>query len=214
MAQYATEDIRNFVLIGHSGAGKTSLAEALLHTAGLTNRLGSVDDGTSIFDVDQEEKQRKYSIDPGFGHFSWKNKTINFIDTPGFPDFSGGALPSLAAVETAVLLIGASAGIEVNTRKMFTAAGDRNLARIIVINKIDAENLDLPALLATITQQFGNQCRLLNLPSADGKTLLNCLENGEGDAAFADPAQAHTDLLETIVEADDELLEAYLGGAD
>ncbi len=117
MGQYVTEDIRNFALIGHSSAGKTSLAEAMLHSAGASNRLGSVDDGTSIFDVDEEEKQRKYSIDPGFGHFSWKNKTINLIDTPGFPDFSGGALPCLAGVETAVLVISASAGIEVNTRK-------------------------------------------------------------------------------------------------
>lgn len=214
MAQYATADIRNFVLIGHSSAGKTSLAEALLHTAGVTNRLGSVDDGTSIFDADEEEKQRKYSIDPGFGHFSWKNKTINLIDTPGFPDFSGGALPSLAAVETAVLVVGASAGIEVNTRKMFTAAGQRNLARMIVINKIDADNLDLPALLSAITGQFGKQCRVLNLPSADGKALVNCLEGPDGQAAFADPAQAHTDLLESIVEADDELTEAYLSGEE
>ncbi|MCK4851323.1 MAG: GTP-binding protein, partial [Phycisphaerae bacterium] len=199
MAQYTTADIRNFVLIGHSSAGKTSLAEALLHTAGLTNRLGSVDDGTSIFDADEEEKQRKYSIDPGFGHFSWKNKTINLIDTPGFPDFSGGALPSLAAVETAVLVVSASTGIEMNSRKMFTAAGERNLARIIVINKIDADNLDLPALLSVITEQFGKQCRVLNLPSADGKSLVNCLEGADGQAAFGEPAQAHTDLLESIV---------------
>lgn len=214
MAQYTTADIRNFVLIGHSSAGKTSLAEALLHTAGVTNRLGSVDDGTSIFDTDEEEKQRKYSIDPAIGYFSWKNKTINLIDTPGFPDFSGGALPSLAAVETALIVINASAGIEVNTRKMFAAAGQRNLARMIVINKIDADNLDLPALLSAITAQFGKQCCLLNLPAADGKSLLNCLKNEEGQAAFADPAQAYTDLLETIIEVDDELTEAYLGGEE
>ena len=212
MAQYTTADIRNFVLIGHSSAGKTSLAEAMLHVAGKTNRLGSVDDGTSIFDADEEEKQRKYSIDPGFGHFSWKDKTLNLIDTPGFPDFIGGALPSLAAVETAVLVVGASAGIEVNTRKLFDAATKRNLARIIVINKADADNIDLPALVAAIAQQFGSQCRVLNLPSADGKSLVNCLDAAEGEAAFADPAQAHTDLVESIVEADDDLMEAYLGG--
>ena len=212
MTQYGTQDIRNFVLVGHGGAGKTSLAESLLHTAGVTNRLGSVDDSTSIFDADEEEKQRKYSIDPGFGHLSWKEKTLNLIDTPGFPDFSGGALPSLAAVETAVLVISAPAGIEINTRKMFNAAGARNLARVIFINKIDAENLDLPGLLESIGKQFGPACRVLNLPSEDGKSLMNCLEGVEGPAAFGDAVQAHTDLVENIVEADDELTEAYLAG--
>jgi len=212
MAQYNTEDIRNFVLIGHGGAGKTSLAEALLHTAGLTNRLGSVDDSTSIFDADEEEKQRKCTIDPGFGHLTWKNKTVNLIDTPGFPDFSGGALPSLTAVETAVLVISAPAGIEINTRKMFNAAGDRKLARIIVINKIDAENLDLPGLVESITKQFGSGCRVLNLPSADGKSLVNCLAGADGQTSFGDAAQAHTELVESIVEAEDALTEAYLAG--
>ena len=214
MAQYTTKDIRNFVLVGHSGAGKTSLAEALLHTAGQSNRLGSVDEGTSIFDADDEEKQRKCSIDPGFGHLAWKDKSINLIDTPGFPDFSGGALPSLAAAETAVLVISASAGIEINTRKMFHAAGDRKLARIIVINKIDADNLNLPGLLEAIGQQFGSQCRVLNLPSADGKSLIDCFVKSEGQTAFGDVSQAHTELVENIVEADDDLTEAYLGGEE
>ena len=214
MAQYTTEDIRNFVLVGHSGAGKTSLAEALLHTAGQSNRLGSVDDGTSIFDADEEEKQRKCSIDPGFGHLAWKDKTLNLIDTPGFPDFSGGALPSLVAAETAVLVISASAGIEISTRKMFQAAGERKLARIIVINKIDADNLDLPGLLAGISQQFGSQCKVLNLPSADGKSLVDCFGKAAGETAFGDVSQAHIELVESIVEADDKLMEAYLGGEE
>ena len=214
MAQYTTEDIRNFVLIGHSGAGKTSLAESLLHTAGKTNRLGSVDEGTSVFDADDEEKQRKCSIDPGFGHLEWKDKVLNLIDTPGFPDFSGGALPSLAGAETAVLVVSASAGIEINTRKMFQAATNRKMARIILINKIDADNLDLPGLLKGISQQFGSQCKPLNLPSADGKSLLDCFEKTQGETAFGDVNEAHTELVESIVEADDELMESYLGGEE
>ena len=214
MGQYVTEDIRNFVLIGHSGGGKTSLAEAMLHITGSSNRLGSVDDGTSIFDVDEEEKQRKYSIDPGFGHFSWKNKTLNLIDSPGFPDFSGGALPSLAGVETAVLVVSASAGLEVNTRKMFAAAGERKLARIIVVNKMDADNTDLPGLISAIQGQFGKQCLVLNLPSADGKSVVDCFDNEEGEVLFGDVSQAHTELVESIVEVDDDLMEAYLGGEE
>lgn len=214
MAQYGTEDIRNFVLVGHGGSGKTSLAEAFLHTAGVTNRLGSVDDSTSILDADEEEKQRKCTIDPAFGYLGWKEKQLNLIDTPGFPDFSGGALPSLAAVETAVVVISAPAGIEINTRKMLNAAGDRKLARIIVINKIDADNLDLPGLLESISKQFGSQCRVFNLPAADGKSLVNCLTETEGQVAFGDVGQAHTELIENIVEADDALMEAYLGGEE
>ncbi len=115
---YHITDIRNLALAGHGASGKTSLADALLFTAGALNRKGSVDDGTSALDVDEEEKRRHFTIDCHLGHLAWGGKQIHLIDTPGYPDFIGNALSALAAVENVVLAVSAS-GIEVNTRRLF-----------------------------------------------------------------------------------------------
>jgi len=214
MADYTTADIRNIVLLGHAGAGKTSLAETILHKTGKTNRLGSVDDKTSIMDCDEEEKQRGHSVDSAIAHFRHKAKEINLIDTPGYPDFVGQALAALPAAETAVVVISATAGIEMNTRKLFQAAKNRGMALIIVINKIDAGTGELARLIRDIEASFGRQCRCANLAGADGKSVIDCITNDSGEGAFADIAEAHTNLLETIIEADEELMEAYLSGEE
>jgi len=207
-----TNDIRNIVLLGHGGCGKTTLTEAILHKTGAINRLGSVDEKNSVCDFDDEEKQRQHSIHSALVHVNYDEKLINIIDTPGYPDFVGPALLSIPAAEAAVIVISAAAGIEINTRKLFAAAGQANKPRIIVINKIDAENIDLAELLKNIQDSFGRQCRCANLPTADNRSILDCIENDSGDSAVMDVAQAHTELLESIIEADDELMESYLGG--
>jgi len=132
------DDIRNIVLLGHGGSGKTSLTEAILHKTGTTNRLGTVEDKTTVCDYDDEEKQRGHSIHSALAHANYGGKLINIIDTPGYPDFVGAALLSIPAAEAAVIVVSASSGIEMNTRKLFDAATKAGKPRIIVINKMDA----------------------------------------------------------------------------
>ncbi len=209
-----TKDIRNIVLLGHAGSGKTSLAEAILHKTGATNRLGSVDDKTSICDYLDEEKEHQHSISSAVVHANHNGKIINIIDTPGYPDFTGPAITAIPAAETAVIVISASAGIETNTRKLFELAAKADIPRLIVINKIDAENIDLPVLLKNIQETFGSQCRCANLPAADKASVIDCIENQTGESPLMDVAQAHTELIESVIEADDDLMESYLGGEE
>ena len=207
-------DIRNIVLLGHGSSGKTSLVEAILHKTGATNRLGTIEQQTTVSDFDEGEKQRQHSIHSSLTYTDYKNKLINIIDTPGYPDFIGAALQSIPAAEAALVVISAAAGIEVNTRKLFTAATTANRARIIVINKMDTENTDLPGLIKNIQNIFGPQCRCANLPAADKTSVIDCVANDSGDSQVMDVAQAHTELIESIIEADDDLMESYLGGEE
>jgi len=207
-----TGDIRNIVILGHGGSGKTSLAEAILHKTGTTNRLGSVDDKTSTCDYYDEEKEHQHSIQSAVVYAEHNGKLLNIIDTPGYPDFIGPAIKSIPAAETAVIVISAPAGIETNTRKLFELATNAVMPRIIVVNKIDAENTDLPRLIKNIQETFGMQCRCANLPAADRASVIDCIENESGDSPVMDVAQAHTELIENIIEADDALMESYLGG--
>ncbi|MCK4914086.1 MAG: elongation factor G [Planctomycetes bacterium] len=209
-----TGEIRNIILLGHGGSGKTSLAEAILHKTGAVNRLGSVDEQTSICDYYDEEKHHKHSITSALVHTEYNEKLLNIIDTPGYPDFVGPAIKAITAVETAVLVISASAGIETNTRKLFELAKSVGMPLVIVINKIDAENADLPELLKNIQETFGSQCRCANLPSADKESIIDCISNKTGDSAIMDVGQANTELIESVIEADDELMESYLGGEE
>ena len=208
------DEIRNVVLLGHGGSGKTSLAEAILHKTGTTTRLGSVDDKTSICDYYDEEKEHQHSIQSALVHVKYKDILINIIDTPNYPDFVKPAIMSLPAAETAIIVIGAQAGIETNTRKMFELAGQVGMPKIIVINKMDAENADFPELLNNIQATFGPRCRCANLPGADRASVLDCIENQTGNSPLMSVAQAHTELLESIVEADDELMESYLASEE
>jgi elongation factor G len=207
-------DIRNVVLLGHGGGGKTSLTEAILHTTGATNRLGSVDDKTSICDYYDEEKEHQHSITSAIVHTNHRGKLLNIIDTPGYPDFIGPAIKAISAAETAVIVISAAAGIETNTRKLFESAVAANIPKVFVINKIDAENIDLPALLKAVRETFGSKCRCANLPAENRASVIDCIENKTGQSPVADVAKAHTDLIESVIEADDQLMETYLGGGE
>ena len=148
------EDIRNIALAGHRASGKTSLADALLFKAKAVDRRGSVDDGTSVSDYDEEEQKRHFSIDTSVLHLEHKGKHVHLLDTPGYPDFVGAALGALNAVETAVVVVSAVNGVEVNTRRMFDEAGKRGLARMLVINKLDGDNVKFDELLKTIQRHL------------------------------------------------------------
>src|SRR5438132_5229316 len=168
MAKHKVEDGRNIALVGHGAAGKTSLADTLLFKGGAVDRRGSVDDGSSVSDYDDEEKKRHFSIDTSVLYLESKGKHFHLLDTPGYPDFIGAALEALDAVETAIIVISAPNGIEVNTRRMFSEAGRRGVARVLVINKMDADNIRFSDLLNTIQETFGKNCALLNAPLGQG----------------------------------------------
>lgn len=210
----ATGDIRNVVLLGHGGSGKTSLAEAILYKTGTVNRLGSVDDKTSTCDYYDEEKEHQHSIQSALVHVQHGGKLINLIDTPGYPDFTGPAISSIPAAETAIIVISAPAGIETNTRKMFQLARDAGRPCVIAINKMDADNVEMPELIKAIQETFGAQCRCANLPAADKNSVVDCIVNDSGDSPLMDVGQAHTELIESAIEADDALMERYLGGEE
>jgi elongation factor G len=219
MAKYRVEDIRNVALVGHGAAGKTSLADGLLFKAGAVDRRGNVEEGTSVSDYDEEEHKRRFSIDTSLLHLDHKGKHVNLLDAPGYPDFVGGALEALAAVENAVVVISAPSGIEVNTRRMFAEAGRRGLARMLVINKLDADNVKFPELLSTIQETFGKGCALLNAPNGVGAAfsgVVSVLNPPSSPPAGCpvDLAAARSKLVDAIVESDDALMEKYLGEGD
>ncbi len=210
MAGHQVEDIRNITLVGHSSAGKTTLGEALLLKAGVTNRLGSVDDGSSLLDHDEESRERKHSVDSAVFYVEHNGKLLNFIDTPGMPDYVGMAMAGLMGADTACIVVSGSSGIGVNTRRMFNAAGDAGLARMIVVTRVDAENLNLDEVLAGIRETFGPACHPVNLPADGGRRVVDLLSETEGTADVLDVAAAHTELVEAIVETDEALMEAYM----
>jgi len=208
------QDIRNIILLGHGGAGKTTLGEAMLHAAKVSSRLGSVDDGTSMLDYSDIERERKHSVDPAAAHLEHNGRTINLIDAPGYPDFIGGAIGTMGGADTAVVVISAAAGIEVNARRLFKAAREAHMPVAIVVNKIDAENVDIERLLGDVGESFGTACKPMNLPADGGKAVTDCFSSDSGTADVGDVADAHTQLIENIIEADEGLMEAYLGGEE
>src|SRR5947209_3157662 len=164
MSKHQTADIRNIALAGHRASGKTSLADALLFQAKAVDRRGSVDDKNSISDFSDEEHEHKFSIDAGVLHLDRKGKHLNLIDAPGDPSFVGAALGALSAVENVVVVLSAVNGVEVNTRRMFSEAGRRGLARFLVVNKLDGDNVDFTDLLKVIRETFGKACVLFDAP--------------------------------------------------
>jgi elongation factor G len=214
---YHISDIRNVALAGHGASGKTSLADALLFASGATNRKGSVDDGTSILDVDEEEKRRHFTIDCHLGHLAWEGKQVHLIDTPGYPDFIGNALSALAAVENVVLAVSGPSGIEVNTRRLFHEAGRLGLGRFVVVTKMDAENVDYRADLEAIRESFGSQCVPFNVPVGQGPKfsgVVDVIQSHDEDPADCPlpPTEAYRMVVEQIVELDEELMMRYLEG--
>ena len=210
MAKYTTEDIRNVAMIGHAGAGKTTLVEALLHAAGAIPVMGDVDKGSTVCDFDPQEKDHRRSLTSAIVSIDHAGRHINIIDTPGYPDFMGQTLPSLGAVETGVMVINASAGVEMMTRRLMDRATDAKLARLIVINRIDSDNLQLEALLEQIRESFGTVCLPVNLPSGGGTSVIDVLTKAEGKADFSNVGEAHTAIVDQIVEVDEALMEKYL----
>ena len=208
---YKSTDIRNVCLVGPSNAGKTQLTEALLHAGGKLAEQGLVDKGNTVSDYTRRERELGHSQYVSVCHLDHGGIHVNLIDTPGYRDFYGRAVSVLPAVETAAVVISADGGIDMIAQRMMKAAKRQRLCRMIIINKIDAEGVDLAKLLDDIRGSFGPECLPLNLPSADGEGVVDCFFQPEGaETAFSDVATAHTQIVDQVVEVDDELMELYL----
>ena len=211
MTHPSTASIRNIVFLGHSGAGKTVLAEKLLAASGAIKTPGSIERGTTVCDYRPEEKRLQYSADVAFCRFEHDGAHVNLIDTPGSADFAGRALSVLPAAETAMVVINAAAGIELMTRRAMDAAAEMKQARFIVVSHIDSETADLPGLMEQIRESFGRECIPLNLPADNAKRVADCYFKPEDAATdFDSVEEAHTAIVDQVVELDDDLMELYL----
>ncbi len=209
------EDTRNIAFIGHGDSGKTSLVELMLFKAKATTRLGEVADGTTVCDYEPDEKERKHSIDCGLAYCKWKDKNLNIIDTPGYPDFAAEAISGLSAVDAAFVAINAASGIMVNTRKMWDHATNLNVPKAIIITKLDIPNVNFDEILTSVREVFGEKCLLVNNPvgiGTDLKSVSNLIDNPEKLAP--ELKKLRDQLIEAVVEVNDTLLNKYLDGKD
>ncbi|MBI2847172.1 MAG: elongation factor G [Chloroflexi bacterium] len=226
MQQYKTEAIRNVALLSHSGAGKTSLSEAVLYSAGVVNRLGRVDDGNTVSDYDPEEVKRKASVQLSMLPLLWKENRVNVVDTPGYADFVGEVIAALRAVDGAIIVICAASGVEVGTEFMWKYAHSRSLPRLIFVNKMDRENADFYRTLEAIRGKFGKKCVAAQMPigshtSFQGlvdlitlKAYLKDREEKVPDPLKAQAEKLRDALVEAIAETDDDLATKYLEGQE
>jgi elongation factor G len=208
---YSTRDIRNVCLVGPSHAGKTLLTEALLHAGGKIPEKGSIEKGTTVSDYTAREKEIGHSQFNSVCHLDHEGIHVNLIDTPGYRDFYGRALSVMPAAETAAVVINATAGVEMIARRMMDAAKRQRMCRMIIVNKIDAEGVDVEKIFNDIQEAFGKECLPMNLPSKDGSKVVDCFFHLEGDeTAFSSVGEAHTQIVDQVVEVDEALMEVYL----
>src|SRR4051794_31952944 len=210
------DEIRNLAVCGHGSAGKTTLVDQLLVKTGAVTGQPSVDNGTSVCDFDEEEKNHKHSVEASIVHFDHAGLRFNVIDTPGYPDLIGQTVGALRAVETALITIDAHAGIKVNTRRAWQEAGEAGIGRILCITKLDTDNINFSGLIDSIKEVFGSQCALFNVPIGHGHDLKGVVSTldvpKDTTGALINPATLSEAVMESIIEADETVMEKYLEG--
>jgi elongation factor G len=213
-----TAAIRTLALVGQAAAGKTCLAEALLWRAGAIGAPGSLERGSTVSDFDPLERKAQHSLNSSLMHFQHAGTRVHLIDTPGYPDFLGQSMTALEAVETAAVVVSATTGVEMMSARMMEWAARRDLCRMVIVNKIDAQGVDLAGLLEQIRSSFGRECLPLNLPAAGGTEVVDCFFNPTAptghEADFSSVEDAHRALVEQVVEVDPQFVERYLNEGD
>ncbi len=210
MPSYRTADIRNIALTGHAGAGKTTLFEALMQAGGTLQTAGTVERGNTLSDFDPMEKARGHSINSTIAGIDHNGAHVNLIDTPGYTDFRGPTLSALAAVETCAVVVNAANGIEHSTQRLMDYARARRLCRLLIVNKIDQEDVDLEYLLEQLRETFGRECLPINLPARGRSAVVDCFRNPDGESDFSSVAQAHQQIIDQVVEINEEVMGRYL----
>lgn len=206
-----TEHVRNIALVGQAGSGKTTLLETLLARSGAIRSAGSVEGGDTISDHAPPERRLKHSLETAVCHFEHDGVFMNVIDTPGYPDFMGRAMSVLPAVETAAVVINAQAGVEMVARRIMRFAKEQRLCRMVIVNRIDAEGVDLEAVLEDIRETFGPECLPLNLPADNASRVADCFfTHDDIGTDFSSVEEAHTQIVDQVVELDEKLMEVYL----
>ena len=225
MKEYASEFIRNVAVVGHGKTGKTSILDACIFNSGAAKRLGKVDDGTSLLDYEAEETKRKMTIGDSLAVTEWKNHKINFIDTPGYPDFVAEVQGALAAADSALIIVAANAGVEVETEKAWALAENLNLPRAFFINKMDREHADFHKSLEQLREKFGNAVVPVQIPNGKESSFKGVVDLIKSYAKLGEevkneiPAdledeveEARMEMLDIVAEFNDELMEKYLEG--
>jgi len=214
LGKHVIKHLRTIALVGQAGSGKTTLAEALLARAGAIPAPGSLERGSTVCDYTPQEKQLQHSLKLAVASFEVNGgetpTCVHLLDTPGYPDFLGHALPALAAVETAAIVVNAQNGIEMMTGRFMQWAARRGVDRLVIVNKIDADGVDLEALLGEIQEAFGKECLPLNLPANQATKVSDCFFTPSGEADFSSVGQAHRNLVDQVVEVDEKLMAEYL----
>ncbi len=213
MKEYGTEFLRNVALVGHGGTGKTSLAEAMLFVAKAVNRLGKVDDGTTVMDFDAEEVRRHISINTALAPAEWKNHKINILDTPGYFDFVGDVIAGLTVADAALLVVCASSGVEVGTEKSWTYLEERGLPRTVFVNKMDRENANFSMVVEQLRSYFGPKLVPVQLPIGEAEAFSGIVDLvamkayiKDGDSLKEGPIPA--DMMDQVEAAREEMIEA------
>ena len=228
MKEYTADKIRNIGLVSHGSVGKTSLAEAILYSTEATNRLGSIDDGTTISDYNQDEIERKISISSSLLHCDWKNHKINIVDTPGYSDFIGEVKAALRVTDTAIILLNAISGVEVGTEMVYRIIREYNLPRMFFVNRLDKEHTNFDNVVEMAQTQFGNSVVVVQFPVNEGldfdsiidlikMKMLTFETNKNGnytekeipDNLKPKAEELRSNLMETIAENDEELLDIF-----
>src|SRR5438128_4016018 len=226
MKVYDAQSLRNVALVGHSGAGKTQLVSALLLDAGAVNRLGRVDDGTTVTDYDEEEIARKHTLSDSLAYAEWNKTKINFIDTPGMANFLSDARAALRVSDAALVVVDAVAGVEVSTEKVWEATEELTVPRLVVLNRLDRERASVERSLESLRTAFGRAVVPIQLAIGEEKNFKGVVDlvgmkaytfsaegkPSEGDVPGDLTAAAQTAreaLIEMVAEADDALMEKF-----